>query len=234
MILSVQFQRLGHQYTMLCSVSNINATHDECQGILNCYILYNWYIMHSQKLLCTISWIRSLGIRHCQGGNGPAKFFFRFYLTGAWQTFSGRFTTFLANKWILSCAIFTDSIITTSADCMGGPYEKELLKGLLTDYERYYGIPLASLPNEPKDHCEKAVFTDFTFQTFLIPGKTGLCWTSLPLLCSHLESPFNRSSMWWVWEAPENILTDLTLFQDEKNQLLITCLWLNLVRRFFW
>ena len=39
--------------------------------------------------------------------------------------------------WILSFKIFTDSIIVSSTDCMGGPYEKELLKGLLTDYERY-------------------------------------------------------------------------------------------------
>ena len=65
---------------------------------------------------------------------------------------------------------------------------------------------LASLPNYPKDHYKILVFAGFTFQTLLIPGKTGLCWTSLPLLCSHLESPFNRSSMWWV--APENILID--------------------------
>ena len=89
--------------------------------------------MHSQKLLCTISWIRSSGIRHCQRGNGPAKKLFRFYLKGAWQTFSGRFTTFLDESF----AIFTESIIVSSTDCMGGPYEKELLKGLLTDYERY-------------------------------------------------------------------------------------------------
>ena len=228
MILRVQFQRLGHQYTMLCSVSNISATHDECQGILNCYIVHNWYIMRSQKLLCTISWIRSSGIRHCQRGNGPAKKLLRFYLAGAWQTFSGRFTTFLDEYYLLR---FSQTLLLF---LLQTAWEVHMRRSSWRGCSQTMRGMLASLTNYPKDHCDKAVFTDFTFQTLLISGKTGLCLTSLPLLCSHLESPFNRSSMWWVWKAPENILTDLTLFQDEKNQLLITCLWLNLVRRFFW
>ena len=52
MILRVQFQRLGHQYTMLCSVSNISATHDECQGILNCYIKCIIYKLCIHKSCC--------------------------------------------------------------------------------------------------------------------------------------------------------------------------------------
>ena len=181
MILCVQFQRLGHQYTMLCSVSNINATNDECQGILNCCILYNWYIMHSQKLLCTISWIRSSGIRHCQRRNGPAQKLFRFYLTGAWQTFSGRFTTFLDESF----AIFTDSIIVSSADCMGGPYEKELLKGLLTDYERYICSPL--YPTNQKTIIKYRFLLVSLFKLFWFQAKPACAERVFPS-CAHIWS----------------------------------------------
>ena len=74
---------------------------------------------------------------------------------------------------------------------MGGPFEKELLKALLTDYE---------IQNRPVlNESEPLVLT------FGVTLQQIIDVVSRPCLIPDF------------------------FYQDEKNQLLITCLWLNLV-----
>ena len=80
---------------------------------------------------------------------------------------------------------------------MGGPFEKELLKALLTDYE---------IQNRPVlNESEPLVLTFGVTLQQIIDVVSRRC----------LITKF--------------FLFLIFFYQDEKNQLLITCLWLNLV-----
>ena len=127
----------------------------------------------------------------------------------------------LSQRWDFLCKGPIETWSDTNTGSNRGPYEKELLKGLLRGYEKQNRqLSIFSLEKLVMYQLFRPVLNEshplmLTFGITLQQIIDVVNYTFIKKWQTNLEEVLN------IWNTISS--------QDEKNQLLVTCLWLNLV-----